>query len=107
MDWKRLSYTKKGLLIGLMSGIIFGIYSNITSCHGSFGGSSGYCSNDIERFIATIEFFLFLGPYVLFQSIIPDTMFAGRVLYFISPVIIFSLTGLLIGMFVGKIKSKQ
>jgi hypothetical protein len=41
---KNMSITKKGLLIGLCIGIIFGIYSNITNCHTSPGGPNG-CEN--------------------------------------------------------------
>lgn len=104
MAWRDIGYAKKGLIIGLLIGIAFGIYSNVTNCHTSPGGPSG-CQNSFELFIAGIEFFLMIGPYLLFKSIIPDTRFTFRILIFISPIIFFSLIGLFIGWVIGKIKS--
>ena len=105
MAWRDIGYAKKGLIIGLLIGVIFGIYSNVTNCHTSPGGPSG-CQNSFELFIAGIEFLLMIGPYLLFIAIIPDT-FAFRILIFLSPIIFFSLIGLLIGWILGKIKSSR
>jgi uncharacterized membrane protein YeaQ/YmgE (transglycosylase-associated protein family) len=106
MGWKEMSFAKKGLLIGIIVGLLFGFYSNITDCHTSWGGPSG-CNNSFELYIAGFEFLLWLIPYALFGSLIPDTTAAFRVLLFISPIIFFGVIGLLGGWITGKIKSKK
>lgn len=100
-----MSITKKGLIIGLCIGIIFGIYSNITGCHTSPGGPNG-CSNSFQLFVAGVEFILWIIPVLLFKLVpgIIDTesMSGFKIILFIGPIVVFSLLGLLIGFLLNR-----
>ena len=108
MNWKKLSPVKKGFLIGVLTGLLFGIYSNITTCHtGLIDGPIG-CNNSLELYIAFFEFILWAVP-VLLLSWLPDFLdtVVYRLSFFISPIILFGLVGLFLGKVSGKIISKN
>jgi len=100
-----MSITKKGLLIGLCIGIIFGIYSNITNCHTSPGGPSG-CDNSLQLLIAMFEFCLWIVPVLLLNWIpgFVDSTIGFKIILFIIPVVVFSLIGLFSGFAINKVK---
>lgn len=93
--------------MGLCVGILFGIYSNVTSCHASFGGSSG-CANQLQSLIAVAEFLLSI-PLILLFSWIPgfqNSMLIFRVIVSISPVLFLGIVGSFAGYIIDKIYAK-
>ncbi len=110
-NWSSLSRTKKGLIIGLCIGILFGIYSITTSCHASFGGSSG-CANQFQLLVAAIEFLLLL-PFVLLTVLLfrwnpgPGYSLGFKISTFISIVLVFAIIGLLVGFIAGKVRNSS
>ena len=106
-----MSITKKGLVVGLCIGIIFGIYSITTNCHTSPGGPDG-CNNSLQLSIAVVEFCLHIIPVLLFSKVpglfdLANTAIGFKIVLFVSPVIVFGLIGLLIGFIINKSKKSK
>jgi len=106
--FKEISLTKKGLLFGLVIGLLFGIHMNLTSCHTSPGGPSG-CSNNLEIYLAAFEFFLQISLMVLLFWIpnFSNLIWKPGIVLFISPIILFGLISLFIGWVLEKITKKN
>lgn len=103
-----MSISKKGLLIGLCVGIVFGIYFNTTDCvanpHGTYG-----CDNLPQAIIAGGALFLVIIPYVILIDsgiINPESLIMYKITLFLIPILVFGLVGLIVGFTVNKIKTR-
>jgi hypothetical protein len=97
MKWSSLPPAKKGLIIGLIFGLILTIYATTTDCNVGFGGISG-CNNSLGVIIGYIEFPLLLIALPLTLLRVPSV---------ISLVASFALVGFLVGFIVGKVKKRK
>jgi len=109
MAWKDWSYTKKGLIIGLVFGWFFGVYSNISTCHTGLAGGCFSIRSAIEFFISfPISFPISILLMDTFESLSRSELkFVSGAILLISPIIFFGLLGLLIGWIIGKIKGEK
>lgn len=105
---KEKSLIKKVFMAGLLAGLVFAVYSNLTDCHPQIlGAGVEACDNKLEIWLGMFEFLIyfpiaalfgFLGLGYLFG---PDCGF--QILITLSPVVVFSLIGLIVGLILSKI----
>lgn len=105
MNWKNLSHSKKGLIVGIAIGLVFALYSNIAQCHPQIlGGGVDACKNSAQLIVGIIEFLIYFifAPIVSFLPFSAEIKF--RILLIISPIILFGLIGFLFGFLKDKAK---
>jgi len=106
MTWENLSHRKKGLIMGLVIGLIFAFYSNVTKCHPRILGSGvSSCNNSFQVIIGIIEFLIYF-PFSFLVSFLPFSFSVNfKILLAISPLTIFGLAGSLFGSLRERFKS--
>ncbi len=111
-----LSSTKKGLIIGIVIGLLFGFYNLISDCHIGLGSTTANppgCENSIEFLLAGIETWTYVIISALFGFIINSLLYKGYgsiiipLIQILSPIIVYGLLGLLIGWIVKKFRPSQ
>lgn len=99
-----MKYWIRGGIIGLIIGLIFGLYSYyFNSCHASIGGGFGGCSSVLGQTFAMIEAYIYLPVIYIGNNILPHNL--TFLIY--SPIIVFTLLGIIIGWIYGKIKNRN
>lgn len=101
---------KTGVLSGFAAGVLMAIYSNTTSCHPDIlGGGVEACANSTELVIGMLEFLLYFPMASLLGttgiSLSGDLGF--RVLLTVSPIIVLTIAGLIIGLAVKGLGRKK
>lgn len=116
--WQEKTLSKKGLIIGILIGLIIASHYSFTDCHLSVGGPVGTCPDSGFWFqVAVFEFHLgIVALFLSFLIIIPflpfELLFAflgiplGNYYFYIdlSIILIFALIGLFVGFLSNQLK---
>lgn len=110
MKWRKLTLTKKFLIIGIIIGILASIHYSLVDCRASAGGPVGECESEWELSIAVIEYNIFMISYIITLGWIflwPLNIFGiglYPVIVIFSFILFFGLTGLILGFISEKLK---
>lgn len=115
MNWKDLTYKKKGAIIGAFGGMLIAMLHIIFSCNSTYSLTGKLCSNSFEWYLFILNLLTFIPRYLAHFSGFDElyslvNMLATRTppeLVFLSLTIFYIIFGVLIGWSIDKIKSKK